>query len=332
MNEARRLAETPAESSGTGIDGAAEGLRLLLVEDSAEDAALIQASLRRSKAPLTVTHVTRLDAALRALADSDAFDCVLLDLNLPDSQGTRGLGALRRHYPELAVVVLTGLDDSQAAAQAIQNGAQEYLVKGEVTGNGLLRLLRHAQARAHMEAERLRQQQQQYLLATHDPLTGLANRSLLQEHADRILPLARRQQHVVACCYFDLDKFKLINDQYGHGAGDQALVAFAQSLAASVRATDVCARLGGDEFLVLLAPLTSAEHAAIICERVFNHMAGANLGYEDIRLTASAGTAIFPDQGETLDLLIQHADTAMYQVKRGGGRGRTALAPQRRRR
>lgn len=299
----------------------AEELRLLLVEDSEEDAALIQASLRRSKAPLVVTHVTRLDTALSTLAGPNTFDCVLLDLHLPDSQGTRGVAMLRRSHPDLAVVVLTGLDDSEAAAQAIQNGAQEYLVKGEVTGTGLLRLLRHAQERARMDAERARQQQEQYRLATHDSLTGLANRSLLQEHADRILPLARRQQHLVACCYFDLDKFKLINDQYGHGAGDQALVAFARSLTACVRATDVCARLGGDEFLVLLAPLTSGEHAATVCERVFSHLAGTHLEYDDVRLTASAGISVFPDQGETLDLLIQHADAAMYRVKREGGAG-----------
>ena len=157
-------------------------------------------------------------------------------------------------------------------------------------------------------------------LAAHDVLTGLLNRRLFNELLEQATHLARRDAGHYAMLYLDLDGFKEINDTLGHSAGDQLLVKLAERLKGSVRESDVVARVGGDEFIVLLQNIDSrsdVEHTTInILTRLSRPM---KISGHPVRISASAGIAIIPDDGLDPDRLIRRADLALYQGKSFGG-------------
>jgi diguanylate cyclase len=156
-------------------------------------------------------------------------------------------------------------------------------------------------------------------LATLDTLTGLPNRTTLTERIDAAIELARRRNSVFGILFMDLDGFKTINDSLGHSAGDQVLAAFAQRLQICVRATDTVARLGGDEFVVLCENLGSRQDAGLIAEGVLERMReGVWNDNEPLQVMPSIGIALYPQDGDTVDTLLKHADAAMYEAKRAG--------------
>ncbi|MEH6565204.1 MAG: diguanylate cyclase [Halopseudomonas sp.] len=160
-------------------------------------------------------------------------------------------------------------------------------------------------------------------LAHKDPLTGLPNRLMLERHLQQAIVTARIQQTRVALVFIDLNNFKHLNDQHGHAAGDQLLIAVAERLRAVLRTSDTVARLGGDEFVVLLEGLSLqqrlSEEAHGICEKLFAELAAPVLLHErQYRIGASLGVAVFPDHALTRDKLIHAADLAMYAAKRSG--------------
>ncbi len=156
-------------------------------------------------------------------------------------------------------------------------------------------------------------------LAFYDPLTGLANRRLLMDRLTQHLAHARRSGDLVAVCMLDLDGFKQVNDQFGHEAGDALLIEVAKRLQESVRLSDTVSRFGGDEFSLILTNIKKINE----CETSFNRII-ASLGApyqvngKIARVTASIGATIFPNDGDTPDLLLRHADQAMYQAKEAG--------------
>lgn len=156
--------------------------------------------------------------------------------------------------------------------------------------------------------------------ATHsgglDPLTGLPNRTLLLDRLAKAISNAKRHGHRLALLFLDLNNFKLINDTFGHASGDRALQLVADCLTSQVRETDTVSRHGGDEFLILLAEVTQAADAALIAEKV-NAALGAYSQIDGhlIRLTASIGISVYPEDGEDAKTLIDRADAAMYLAK-----------------
>jgi diguanylate cyclase (GGDEF)-like protein len=155
--------------------------------------------------------------------------------------------------------------------------------------------------------------------ATHDALTGLANRVLFHELLDAALAGGRRSGARTAVCYLDLDGFKRVNDTLGHAAGDELLVEVAERLRASVRASDAIARLAGDEFAVLLRDVTSEADAAGVAAKIVGAIgAPFALQQELVGIGVSVGVAIAPDHGQTPDELLRAADTAMYAAKVAG--------------
>jgi diguanylate cyclase len=156
-------------------------------------------------------------------------------------------------------------------------------------------------------------------LASHDALTGLPNRLLLDDRVAQAIAQANRQGHEFALLVVDLDRFKLINDSLGHRAGDDLLREVAQRLKSAVRAVDTTARLGGDEFVILVdGPVTRAE-AIGIGKRAIDVMRPAMrlLGI-DVHISPSIGIAFYPRDGATVDALLARADAAMYSAKERG--------------
>ena len=156
-------------------------------------------------------------------------------------------------------------------------------------------------------------------LAQHDFLTDLPNRALLTERLSQAIGLAHRHRKQVALLFVDLDYFKHINDSLGHAIGDQLLRSVADRLVASVRASDTVCRQGGDEFVILLAEIEQPQDAAHIAEKLRAAFAEPHLvDGQELHVTLSIGISVYPDDGGTVDTVMQNADTAMFHAKAGG--------------
>lgn len=152
--------------------------------------------------------------------------------------------------------------------------------------------------------------------AYHDQLTHLPNRALLQDRLTLALTQARRDSGMVAIMYIDLDRFKLVNDTYGHAMGDELLKAIAQRIRACLRASDTLSRHGGDEFIVLLPDVGSEADALMVAEKILATLQMPfTLMDREFNATVSIGLAFYPGDDETSEGLIRKADIAMYQVK-----------------
>ena len=155
--------------------------------------------------------------------------------------------------------------------------------------------------------------------AYHDQLTRLPNRVLFKDRLELAIAQAQRRNGSLAVMFVDVDRFKHVNDSYGHTAGDELLRGIARRLTTALRRGDTLARLGGDEFTVLLPELASPADAEIAARKVLGALdTPFALEHGEYRVTASIGVAVFPRDGSTAEALTQHADIAMYQVKRSG--------------
>src|SRR6202521_3973754 len=153
-------------------------------------------------------------------------------------------------------------------------------------------------------------------LAYYDALTGLPNRILLHDRLSKALATARRREHKVALLFFDLDRFKIINDSLGHSVGDLLLQDVAERLKSCAREEDTVARLGGDEFLIVLTHVNDIPGAAVSAERFMDAMTTRFvIQGHSLSIGCSLGISIFPEHGADSDSLIKHADAAMYSAK-----------------
>ena len=168
-------------------------------------------------------------------------------------------------------------------------------------------------------------------MAHHDALTGLPNRSLLRQRIDQAITRARCSGNLTALLFFDLDKFKSVNDTLGHEAGDTLLREVAERLTRCVRADDTVARMGGDEFVILLADLDHVGDAEAVMHKLLATVAEPmTIAGRRLVVTASIGLGVYPEHGETGDALMRAADCAMYQAKTAGRNGKQVFDPTRR--
>jgi len=156
-------------------------------------------------------------------------------------------------------------------------------------------------------------------LANFDTLTGLPNRRLFFDRLGQSMLNARRQQHMVGLLYLDLDRFKAVNDSFGHSLGDLLLKETATRLTHSLRLSDSAARMGGDEFTVILTKIVEPADAAIVAGRIVNSLSQPFLlEGREVSIGVSIGIGIYPVDGEDADVLLKKADTAMYRAKETG--------------
>lgn len=287
-------------------------IKVLLVEDNPADARLVREQFLDIEAnDFELCHVDSLGEAYAALQQQE-FDVMLLDLSLPDSQGINAVNHILSVAPQLPIVVLSGIDDAELSLQAVQAGAQDYLVKGQGDGNLLNRALRYA-------IERKRTQERLAYLASYDQLTDLPNRNLFNERLVTSLQQARRHKRHMVLMFLDLDHFKDINDTLGHSAGDKLLKDVARRLQHCVRAEDTLARLGGDEFTIIMNEVRQHKDTAAVAEKILDALASPFvLEGEEVFVTTSIGIAGYPSSGSDPETLIRHADTALYRAKSEG--------------
>lgn len=296
---------------------AKERTRVLLVEDNPGDVRLIKEMLS-GPAYFGVTyqlfHTETLNAAIQICTDQ-RLDVILLDLNLPDSSGLETLEDLNGLFPQIPIIVFTGLNDAELTMRSVQHGAQDYVTKEECTSQLLTRVIYYAIERKRIEAQLKH-------LATHDPLTGLPNRALFYDRLSQATMRTNRKNTgglnwKAAVMMMDLDNFKKINDNLGHESGDKVLRQLAPRLRNSLRQSDTVARLGGDEFAFILEGILDQADVMFVAQKVLKSLnEPAILEAGTAPLSASLGISFFPNDAEEIDLLIKYADQAMYVAKR----------------
>ncbi len=298
------------ENKNSSSNRDASQVKVLLIEDHPEYGPLIESILSEEKDLFFhISRAEKLATGLKRIREGDT-DLVLLDLSLPDSQGMDTFLRLQTEAPSLPVVVLTGLKDDNLALEVIRRGAQDYVVKGEVDGKMLARILRHAVER-HRLQETIRD------LSFKDDLTGLYNRRGFLTIAEQHWMLSSRAQREFLILLADLDGLKKINDSFGHQEGDRALVRTAEIFRGTFRKSDILGRMGGDEFAIL-AIEASEENTKILTRRLKENLKRLN-GEPNLKykLSLSIGVAGFhPSKALSLEKLMADADRTLYAHKR----------------
>ncbi|MEO5364097.1 MAG: diguanylate cyclase [Magnetococcus sp. DMHC-8] len=240
-------------------------------------------------------------------------DMVLLDVSMPVVDGIAACDIIRKlpGGARVPIVMMTGLSDDQSVDQAFAVGADDYVTK-PIHWAVLRQRIRLFMERRKAEAI-IRYQ------ATFDSLTDLPNRNLFMDRLERAVALARRNQEHLAILFIDLDRFKEINDTLGHAAGDELLRQAACRLKECVRHSDTVARMGGDEFTMILSSIAFPMDPEMVARKVLLSLSQPfNLYGHTVTISGSVGITLFPQDCDTLSLLLTHADHAMYMAKRDG--------------
>jgi len=285
-------------------------MKILLIEDNSADAKLIGEMLKDiSPLPLDLVHAARLSAGLQRIS-GERFDALLVDLGLPDSKGIDTLKKVLVQAPEVPIIVLTGLADEVTGIQAMHVGAQDYLVKGSVNSDLLIRSIRYAIERKRLMTE-LRN------LSLLDDLTGLNNRRGFFALAEQQMKLAKRERRGLLVMLADLDDMKKINDTLGHEKGDLALRDTATILKETFRGSDVISRIGGDEFAVCIAEDEKSGEDVVTNRLQKNLDEYNNSERRSFTLSLSLGFASCGYGSScSIDEMLSKADKLMYEQKR----------------
>ncbi len=318
--------------SSPSVDEPAEGLRRLGEALNARAEDVLAGTVARTRAS---KHV--LDAAVEesfervGMASTAAVASWMAGLGL---EAAREVGMETWHiFGQLAADRVAPLQEvlkrclrwRDAAADVLHESAKELGVPAEALSVALAAIQRTLditliQVGEFFESERHRADEQLAFLATHDPLTGLPNRTLILDRVEQMLARSRRTQTPVAALFVDLDNFKSINDTLGHGVGDELLQAVAARLKGVVRDADALGRLGGDEFVVVTEELSLEVGPELIAERLLEALKPSfKLGAgEETRVTVTASIGIAAGDHSSAEELLRDADIAMYRAKWDG--------------
>jgi diguanylate cyclase (GGDEF)-like protein len=277
------------------------------------------------------------DIARRARAEGHPFAVAFVDMRMPPGwDGLRTIEELWKVDPDVQVVICSAYTEYGWSELRSRLGPSDKLlvlkkpfepIEVRQAASALCRkwhnermLRRHVEDLEHVIAARTQgleaANHQLQQLATHDVLTGLPNRVILQDRLEQAIAQAAREQQEFAVLLLDLDRFKVINDSLGHRAGDELLKEVAQRLKGVVRSMDTLVRLGGDEFVIVMASIQTRDQITAIATRAIEVLKPPiSLQGVDVRTSASIGIAFYPSDGATAEMLLAHADAAMYSAK-----------------
>jgi diguanylate cyclase (GGDEF)-like protein len=319
---------------------------ILIADDSATNRTVMRRILEEFPADVVET---RSGAEALSEMEKQEFALALLDVQMPEVDGFETVRRMRRMPKSQAtpvIFVTAAFTDESHQRLGYDLGAVDYMINKPINPEILRQKVRvfldlyqkrvelqQVLSRVQEENEKLYYENEQFKAArtvlekraTHDPLTGLPNRALLEDRINIAIQRARRGGKSFAIAYVDLDDFKEINDRYGHAAGDKVLTEVAQRLVQSVRASDTVARLGGDEFVVLMEGLDSEARAPILGRKILDSimqpvsLLSTAATSVELKPTASIGLALFPADADDGEGLMVLADLAMYEAKRQGG-------------
>ena len=295
------------------------GMNLLLIDDDELDRIALIRSLKHSAIATDIVQCASASEGL-ALAAARHFDAILLDYRLPEQDGIEVLHKLRSgRFESVPVVMLSRMEDEAIADRCLEAGAQDFLIKDEVTGHRLARAVRQARQRYLLEEDLKRSHVQLRVLSERDPLTGLLNRRGFEIALGSAIARAQRANSGLGLLLLDLDDFKSVNDTLGHDAGDELLVEIARRLRTTAREGDLVCRLGGDEFVVLVSNLTQQDQALLLADRIVAELQKPIVaGSVEQIITTSIGIATLSDCADDAAELLKCADVAMYRAKQDG--------------
>jgi diguanylate cyclase (GGDEF)-like protein len=283
---------------------------ILVSEDDESQLSLVSRFLRKNGYVVNETEDGK--AAVKSFLD-DKPDLILLDAKMPVMDGFQACETIRtlpggRQVP---IVMVTALSDDESVDMAFESGAEDFITK-PIHWAVLRQRIRILLERKHAE-EHIRHQ------ATHDGLTGLPNRTLFMDRLESALAMGRRNSNKIGLMFVDLDRFKWVNDEFGHIAGDQLLQEVSSRMLDCVRQSDTVARLGGDEFTVILSDASGVDNLAAIAEKILQRLQEPFLlAGREVTISGSIGVTVYPTDGDDVEDLIRNADDAMYIAKNRG--------------
>ncbi|QYK04781.1 EAL domain-containing response regulator [Shewanella zhangzhouensis] len=294
-------------------------MNLLLVDDDEVDREMIVRALSQSERGFTVSESSYAKDAMIKIKQQH-FDGILLDYMLPDANGLEVLTWLNDISNEsIAVVMISRYEDEKLAERCIELGAQDFLLKDEVSSSRLCRAIINAKQRFSMAKALRRSHEKLRELAEHDSLTRLVNRYGFELCLNRALSQVRRTGGMLSVILLDLDDFKGVNDTLGHQMGDVLLVEVATRLSSALRENDLIARIGGDEFVALICDQDTRFLPFDLAKRLLNTFEEPfQLGDSAVMMGASLGIAIYGECANTAYDLLKCADIAMYRAKEEG--------------
>ena len=292
-------------------------VRVLLIGGSKADANAIRCLLGESQAlAFELLH----ERELPAPDELPESDLMLLSLPADASPQLPMVSQVRSAAPNAPLIVIGELDEEKLALRSLREGACGYLVRSELNARQLVTTLAAALESRRMVLQLNIAREHARHLATHDQLTGLANRTLFHERLTRGMSESRRRHQKLAVLLVDLDGFKSINDSLGNVVADGLLRGIARRISSCIQEVDVAARLGGDEFGILLSQIGEERDAAEVGRRVLASLSDPiHFHRQSSSIRCSIGIAVFPRDSADPEGLIKKADTAMYRAKENGG-------------
>ena len=268
-------------------------------------------SLRRYSDAVDITHKSLIADAVAILED-ERFDVVLLDLNLPDGRGAECVEKIHQGDELVPIVVLSGHDDEDFAVEILNQGVQDYLVKGEGDGRIILRAIRYA-------IERKRAENKVNYLARLDWLTLIPNEQYLRDELLHATTRAMRGRRTLALLLLDVDRFEAVAATLGPNGGDELLRAVAQRLKETIRDGDVLARVHGERFAVLVEDVEGPREIETIARNIgASFQKPFDVGGRQVSVTASVGIAIFPHDSTDTEALLANAEGALREAQGQG--------------
>ena len=292
---------------------------ILLVEDNEKDVRLIQSYLQGEAYHMEVVK-TGEETISKVLKDK--IDLVLLDILLPGMDGFEVVKRLKEmeEAENIQILAITSLQDMESKIKGIELGADDYLVKPINKHEIRVRIKSLVKKKAYLDTLQDGYQTAVFSAIT-DRLTGLYNRAYFDHNIRLELKRAERQKIPLSLILMDIDDFKYYNDSFGHLTGDGILRTLGKLAKESIREIDSAVRYGGEEFAFLL-PSTDKEGALVVAERlrciIFDHDFFSENKLTAKRLSVSLGLAVYPDEADSLEELIQNADNQLYRAKREG--------------
>lgn len=286
-------------------------MKILVVEDEPVTRMLISSSVESWG--YEVSQVELAEEALTFLAHHDDFYIILTDWSLPRMSGLEMVQQIKHQFDEPKyIIMLTNKSNEEDLVEAMEAGVDDYVTKPFRPGE--LRVRLRAGYRIVEQTQKLK------FLANFDELTGIWNRRMLVSQMRSEWQRHLREELTCSVLMLDIDHFKLVNDTYGHGAGDVALTIFSEVLQKNVRPYDLVGRFGGEEFVVLL-PNTSKSEAKVVAERVRGEVESTIIHYKDdcsFNITVSIGVAEQEIADKDIQDVVGKADSALYFAKKEG--------------